>query len=251
MHCGKQGKVQFINLRGIAYAVYALALMLEHNDPLMSKCREYLIESLKIWKYGTNKNARRFLPTILLALIALGEGPKISKFLHDREIRGLSRAITQITPLFLQTAPNLNKHTLFSKISFMIQNAQTEVLILAPFIDMLYEVIVNKILDSQSSFSVKLITRPRKDISGSKSRIASSALDILNEQTKGTLRVTELIHARMIITDSNQMIVSSADLTRDQLYDEYNAGIFTQDKEAIKLALDFFSNLYNSSRPLE
>lgn len=133
----------------------------------------------------------------------------------------------------------------------MIQNAQTEVLIMTPFVDILYDSIVNRILDSQSLASVKIITRPKKDIGGSRSRIASSALDTLNTQTKGTLRVTELVHARMIITDSSQMIVSSADLTRDQLYDEYNAGLFTQDKEAIKLALDFFNNLYNSSRPLE
>jgi hypothetical protein len=251
--CIARNKEKFnsLNLRNMSYAIYALALLLEQNDPLMSKCMEHLIGSLKIWEYEKDNNVRNTLSPILLALIALGDGPKISKFIHDREIRGLSRAITQITPLFLQTAPNLNKRTLYSKISSMIQNAQTEVLIMTPFVDMLYESIVNRILDSQSLASVKIITRPKKDIGGSRSRIANSVLDILNTQTKGTLRVTELVHARMIITDSTQMIVSSADLTRDQLYDEYNAGLFTQDKEAIKLALDFFNNLYNSSRPLE
>ena len=53
-----------------------------------------------------------------------------------------------------------------------------------------------------------------------------------------------MVHSRMVIIDDSEVLVSSSDLTRDQLYDEYNAGIWTSDKETVKKAIDFFENLF-------
>ena len=66
----------------------------------------------------------------------------------------------------------------------------------------------------------------------------------LNIATRGNVVQSELIHSRMVIIDEEELLVSSADLTRDQLYDEFNAGIWTSDKETVKKAIEFFDNVF-------
>ena len=51
----------------------------------------------------------------------------------------------------------------------------------------------------------------------------------------------------MIIVDGKEALISSADLTRDQLIDEFNAGIWVRDIETIKRATDFFDNIWKQS----
>jgi hypothetical protein len=42
----------------------------------------------------------------------------------------------------------------------------------------------------------------------------------------------------------SEVLISSADLTRDQLMDEFNAGIWTINKEVIRKAIEFFDNIF-------
>jgi len=65
-------------------------------------------------------------------------------------------------------------------------------------------------------------------------------IQLLSTASKGNLRTNEFVHCRMIIIDENVLIVSSADLTRDQFFDEFNAEFYTRDKESIKKANSFF-----------
>ena len=41
--------------------------------------------------------------------------------------------------------------------------------------------------------------------------------------TKGNVVQTDLIHSRIMIIDDSEALISSADLTREQLVDEFNA----------------------------
>jgi hypothetical protein len=52
----------------------------------------------------------------------------------------------------------------------------------------------------------------------------------------------------MIIVDDKEALISSADLTRDQLIDEFNAGIWVRDKETVKRATEFFDNIWEESK---
>jgi len=112
--------------------------------------------------------------------------------------------------------------------------------------DMMYEDIVN-LAENNPDLSIKLITRPSKDIKGTRERIARNVLDLLKMATKGDLKTNEILHARMIIVDDKEALISSADLTRDQLIDEFNAGIWVRDKETVKRATEFFDNIWEES----
>jgi len=45
----------------------------------------------------------------------------------------------------------------------------------------------------------------------------------------------------------NEVLISSADITSEQLEKEFNAGIWTRDKETVKEAIKFFENIWKES----
>jgi hypothetical protein len=51
----------------------------------------------------------------------------------------------------------------------------------------------------------------------------------------------------MLIVDDKEMIISSSDLTRDQLFDEFNAGVFVTDSKRISAAVEYFENAWSQS----
>ena len=125
----------------------------------------------------------------------------------------------------------------------MLHLAKREIRITSPFIDMLYEDIIN-LKQQNPNIKIKIITRPRKDVTGLRERIARNVVGLLNAATSGGVVESPLIHARLVIIDDTEALISSADLTRDQLFDEFNAGILTSDKEVLRRATEFFENIY-------
>lgn len=61
------------------------------------------------------------------------------------------------------------------------------------------------------------------------------------------VRVNRDCHARFIISDDREAIISSGDLTRDSFYDHYEAGILTTDAATIKKATAFFYQMWDQS----
>ncbi|MBP6932098.1 MAG: MBL fold metallo-hydrolase [Candidatus Methanofastidiosum sp.] len=60
-------------------------------------------------------------------------------------------------------------------------------------------------------------------------------------------RVNRECHARFIVSDDREAMVSSADLTRDSFYDHFEAGIVTSDKKTINKLRDFFYKMWDQS----
>ena len=150
-------------------------------------------------------------------------------------------------PHFLHTSPIYNKQMhvkeIYNKVKGMLHGAERIIRIISPYIDMFYEDIINLAKDNPN-IQIKIITRPKKDIKGLRERIAKNVLDLLQIATKGNIRISELIHSRLIIVDDREVLVSSADLTRDSLYDEFNAGIYTKDKETVIKSIEYFENIW-------
>jgi hypothetical protein len=45
----------------------------------------------------------------------------------------------------------------------------------------------------------------------------------------------------------NEVLISSADITAEQLEKEFNAGIWTRDTETVEGVVKFFENIWNGS----
>jgi phosphatidylserine/phosphatidylglycerophosphate/cardiolipin synthase-like enzyme len=56
------------------------------------------------------------------------------------------------------------------------------------------------------------------------------------------------LHSRLVIIDSREVLVSSADLDFTQMDLEFNAGIWTRDPDVVAEAIQYFDNLLGLSQ---
>lgn len=184
-----------------------------------------------------------------LGLVAVGEGPKITANSVEWQQELAKQRRKRSKPEFISTFPARASasHTaeIYEKAKTLITSADNKLRISSQYIDMLYEEIIDAIHENPE-LEVKILTRGR-DVAGNRKRIKKGVLDELIEITEGNVCGNRRLHARMVIADQRAMIVSSADLTRDQLHDEFNGGIYTKDAEAVSEAINFFDEIWEES----
>lgn len=183
------------------------------------------------------------------SLITAGHGPKISKYESNWEMEKREQRYEQARPQLVRTVPidpTASYHAEIQKrAEELIKSASEELRINSLYIDMLYEPIIDKQI-AEPDLDIRIVTRGR-DISGNRKRIKKDVLDELIKATEGSVKEHNRVHSRMIISDQDAVLVSSADLTRDQLRDEFNAGILTHDKTAIEKSIGYFDQIWDSA----
>lgn len=185
----------------------------------------------------------------ILALNAIGEGVKVPTASIQWNNLLNQQRYQKSLPVFLHTSPLFEKSIhikqIHDKTLEMLNNATQTIRISSLYIDMLYENIIDVI--QENNVEVRIIVRPRKDIQGVREKISKSVLDILSISTRGKVRTNPIIHARMLIVDDKEVLISTSDLTRDQLFDEYNAGVWTRNQSIVENAIKFFDNVWEES----
>ena len=228
-----------------SYAIWATARAQSSQAKSAQRALKWLSKQQS--ENGSWRNEYETIPA-LLGLLAMGEGPKVSLEEIDYEMLKLKQRLRSQKPVFVHTSPlykdSLHVKEINDKIIKMLHNAKREIRISSPFIDICYEEIIN-IKQQKPNMIIKIVTRPKGEVGGSRSKIGQSVIDLLNVATKGNILQSSTVHSRLLIIDDSEVLVSSSDLTRDQLYDEFNAGIWTRDKDTIKSAIDFFDNLFD------
>ena len=234
------------SIENTSYAVWAISRVNGVKDPAAQKGLKWLAEKQK-----EDGSWDGYTATALLALLAMGEGPKVPIELVEYHFMKQKQSIKKQKPIFVHTSPlykgTLHVKEIYNKVSQMLHKAKKTIRIISPFIDMFYEELIN-LKQEKPDLVIKIITRPKKEIGGMRERIAKNVIDLLNIATKGYVVQSELAHSRMIVIDEEEVLVSSADLTRDQLFDEFNAGIWTSDQETVKKAVEFFENLFQMEK---
>lgn len=124
----------------------------------------------------------------------------------------------------------------------MFQSAKSEIRILSPHFELLHDELI-KLITEKPNLSFKVITRPK----GEQAKHNQKIIDLLNKYTKGNCKSHWKLHSRVVIIDDREVLISSSDLNRDGLIDQYNAGIWTRDKETVEIAIMFFENIWNES----
>lgn len=247
-----------LEIRDTSYAIQAISKISGKSDESIIKAVDWIKKQQNddgSWgdKTFNEKNEEIFIPNkdltayALLSLISVGEGIKIPAYLIANELDNLILNYEKTRPIFIHTSPiykgNLFVKDIRNRILEMLHSAEKEIRISSLYIDMLYEEIIG-IKNEKPQIDIKIITRPAKDVKGLRERIALNVLHLLEISTKGNLRKVDLIHSRMIIIDDKELVVSSADMTYVGLIDEFNAGIWTKDRDAIIKATEFFDNIW-------
>lgn len=126
----------------------------------------------------------------------------------------------------------------------LISSSSTNLQIITPYIDM---TLISELLKKQREHkTIEIVTRTKKEFSG---KGAKEAFEHVHNNFGKNHRTNELVHSRIIIRDSIEAIVSSADLTQDSLLGQFNAGVIVSDPILIKKLQDYFTNVWQKSTP--
>jgi uncharacterized protein YacL (UPF0231 family) len=218
--------------------IEAISRIFGQNDECVTKAVE--------WIKRIKKEEGYWSAEACLALISAGEGPKAS--LEYVEWRDMLREqeLKYIKPYFVHTSPKYfeeyHVEDVQKVIKRMLHSAKSEIRILSPYIEMLHDELI-KIVTEKTKLSVKVITRPKEEQVKHNQKI----IDQLNKYTKGNCKSHWKLHSRIVIMDKNEVFLSSSDLNRDGLIDQYNAGIWTRDEKIVEEAIKFFENIWNES----
>jgi hypothetical protein len=241
----KSDPAETVNTITTGYAVWAIARVNGTDDKNAQLGLEWIYN--KQLGNGSWGDRLDLTTPALYALLAMGQGPQVPLEQVNFESVKLAQRLKKQKPVFLHTSPfykgSAHIKEINNQIIQMLQSAKKEIRISSLYIDMLYEEIIN-IKKQNPALLVKVITRPIGAPNGLRGGIARNAIDLLKIETRGNLVQSLIVHARMVIIDESEVLVSSSDMTRDQLYDEFNAGIWTQDKDTVKKAIEFFDNLF-------
>jgi len=128
----------------------------------------------------------------------------------------------------------------------LIKNARKNLLVMTPYFDM--EVLNEILAKIDSGVPVSIITREKGEFMGKDKK---AAFEHLHSRLGSNHKVNNLIHARMIVRDQEEALVSSADLSHDSLVGQFNCGLVCSDPKIIKKAVGFFNLIWTKSHEIK
>ena len=214
-------------------------------DLSVKRCVDWLKKIQKT--NGSWENHPGSTADAILTLISAGDGAKIS--LEDYENQKIisQHKIQRARSHFVHTSPPSSQ--IKDKIKEMLNNATTRVLICSRFITEFWVDII-KLKNDNPALDLRVITIPRNvaknGYKGAGKKFVEPAFDGLQRTLQGNFRTNDLLHSRLYIIDA-EVLVSSADITTEQLEKEYNAGVWTKDEETLEMAANFFEKIWEDS----
>lgn len=156
---------------------------------------------------------------------------------------------------FIKTLPNhAGESDIISKVEEFIKSAKSEVAITSPWIFYVDWFTSNIKQLTDRGVKVRIITWPwyeRRKVGGRweyiENRRQSFALErFLDMFPPGTVKLNENLHSKLVIVDGKKVIASSANLTQTGFWENYEAGIWIEDEEVAKAAMEYFEKVWNS-----
>jgi hypothetical protein len=236
----------FIRLELLSYCLLAFSECSSNTRAVVSDLKQELKDAQE--ENGSWDDDVQITGLVTAALIHAGEGPKISAVEATRRLNRERQKRKKSRPVFISTIPSTRtKHRtveILENSKRMINNSQDIIRISSLRIDVLYEDIIDRI--EEDNLEVRILTNTGS-ASGPRTKLKKAAMNELVKRTDGNVKEDELIHSRFMTSDDQRLLTSSADLTREQLYEEFNTGIYTQDTEAVNSAIQFFDDVWRSA----
>ena len=230
---------------GTSYPIEGTSLLIEALSRVFGQNDECVIKAVE-WIKRIQKEDRYWSADACLALISAGEGPKASLEYVEWGDMLRKQELKYIKPYFVHTSPKYfeeyHVEDVQEIIKRMLHSAKSEIRILSPYIEILHDELI-KLITEKPELTFKMITRPKDD-----KGVNRKVIDQLNKYTGGNCKSNWKIHSRLVIVDKNEVLISSSDLDRNGLIDQYNAGIWTRDQETVTEAIKFFENIWNDSK---
>ena len=62
-----------------------------------------------------------------------------------------------------------------------------------------------------------------------------------------TIRMNDNVHAKMVVADRKELLVSSVNLTQTGLWENYEAGVWMRDEALAGKAVEYFGELWDAT----
>ncbi|NOZ58479.1 MAG: hypothetical protein GXO66_02720 [Euryarchaeota archaeon] len=187
---------------------------------------------------------------IVLSLLFIALAGALAYFFHS----GGRRRIV-IRRGFVKTLPgHRGESDIISKVEEFIRSAEREVAITSPWIFYVDWFTSNIKQLTDRGVRVRIITWPwyeRRKVRDRweyiENRRQSFALErFLDMFPPGTVKLNENLHSKLVIVDEKKVIASSANLTQTGFWENYEAGIWIEDEEVARQAMEYFEKVWNS-----
>ena len=131
--------------------------------------------------------------------------------------------------------------SLKEEIERIIDECEERLLIISPYCDM---TLINKLVAcKEAGIEIKIILRDDKEVKG----LAKDGLEQIKKNFPKNHKIVKNIHSRIIVCDSKEAIVSSADLDQKSLQSLLNLGIKTSNPKLVKGIISFFEQVWKSN----
>ncbi len=148
---------------------------------------------------------------------------------------------------------------LLTKMKEMIQRAEKEILITSPHI--YYTDWLTAELQPLMSRGIKfrIITWPsyRREMYRNVDEVQEDKKQyftlkrFLEMFPPGSVKLNDNIHAKMIVVDEKEVLITTANLSQTGLYENYEVGVYADNPDLAKQAKDFFEHVWNSEDTVE
>ena len=151
--------------------------------------------------------------------------------------------------LFLATFPPRGLHSIESHLASMLENARFEVIVVSPWIKRQMWDRIAAPLHKFTRQGGRLVVFMR----GSDSDYSSGMSDDIQNEVEslgGEILFIHSLHSKIYMIDRREAIVTSANLSKGGIDDNYEAGIWLNDPTALKEICAFIDDLYQCGQSL-
>lgn len=239
------GKINNNYFSETCVALQAFSRCMDFQDELVKEGIKWLKNAQEV--DGSWHQNIRDTSIALLSLIYLGDGPKVSIEELEKKELFYEQKLNNLSPDIVITNPFSGEMDIYFKIREMIDNTSDRLFICSRFITEFHSEIL-KIKKDKPEIDLRIISidSPQaQNYKGDGKKFVKPMFDILQRGLEGCFKTTSILHARCIITD-NAIIISSADLTPEQLRAEFNMGLYTRNPETVEEGAKIFQDLWDN-----
>jgi hypothetical protein len=241
----KEQKTDWLRFSSTCLAFMAVSRYLDFQEELIKEAITWIKKTQE--EDGSWHHEITYTSIALLSLIYLGEGPKIS--IEELEKRELiyKQKLNALSQKIVTTNPYVGNVDIYIKIREMINQSSERLFICSRFITEFHDDILN-IKKNKQKIDLRIISidSPQaQNYKGDGKKFVKPIFDILQRGLEGCFKTTSILHARCIITD-NAILISSADLTPEQLRTEFNMGLYTRNPETVEDGARIFKELWDN-----
>lgn len=241
----KDGIINNDDFSKTCMALQAFSRCIDFQDDLIKEGIKWL-KNTQEEDGSWHKNVRD-TSIALLSLIYLGDGPKVSMEELEKKELFYRQKLNNISPDIVITNPFNGEVDIYLKIREMIDCASNRLFICSRFITEFHSEIL-KVKRDKPEIDLRIISIDNplaQNYKGNGKKFLAPISDILQKSLGGCFKTTPILHARCIITD-DAILISSADLTPEQLRTEFNMGLYTKNPETVEEGARIFEDLWDN-----